>query len=42
MIPLPTDAETNKIDASYRNGVLEVKIPKGKTSQAKRISVKAG
>ena len=42
MIPLPEGAETDKIDASYHSGVLELKIPKGKESTARRITVKAG
>jgi HSP20 family protein len=41
MIPLPDGAETDQIDASYHSGILELKIPKGKESQAKRITVKA-
>jgi HSP20 family protein len=42
MIPLPDGAETDNIDANYHSGVLELKIPKGKESKAKRITVKAG
>jgi len=41
-IPLPDGALTDQIDAQYKNGVLELKIPKGQESQAKRITVKAG
>ena len=42
MIPLPDGAETDKIDANYHSGILELRIPKGKQSQAKRITVKSG
>jgi HSP20 family protein len=42
MIALPDSVETDKIDASYHSGILELKIPKGKESQAKRIEVRAG
>jgi HSP20 family protein len=42
MISLPDGLETEQIEASYHSGVLELKIPKGKESQAKRIEVKAG
>lgn len=42
MIPLPDGAETDKIDANYHSGILELRIPKGKQSQAKRIAVKSG
>jgi HSP20 family protein len=41
-IPLPDGAVQDQIDASYRSGILELKIPKGQPSQAKRITVKAG
>lgn len=39
--PLPDDAETGQIEAQYRNGVLELKVPKNKEARnVKRISVK--
>jgi HSP20 family protein len=41
-IPLPDGVQHDQIEACYRNGILELKIPKGQQSQAKRISVKAG
>jgi HSP20 family protein len=41
-VPLPDGVQQDQIDAQYRNGVLELKFPKGQTSQAKRITVKAG
>jgi HSP20 family protein len=41
-IPLPEGVYQDQIEAQYRNGVLELKIPKGQQAQAKRIAVKAG
>jgi len=41
-IPLPDGAKHDDIEACYKSGVLELKIPKGERSQAKRITVKAG
>jgi HSP20 family protein len=40
-LALPHGVESEKIDARYHNGVLEVRIPKGKEAQGKRIAVKA-
>ena len=37
---LPQSADESKIDASYRNGVLQVIIPKKETSKGMRIEVK--
>jgi HSP20 family protein len=42
MIPLPDGGLSDQIDAQYRSGILELKIPKGQQSEAKRITVKAG
>jgi HSP20 family protein len=43
-IELPTDVEIEKIDASFKKGVLKVSIPKpaGSVSERKRIPIKAG
>jgi len=38
--PLPSGIEEDKIVANYRNGVLEVKLPKGEGAKGKRIAVK--
>ncbi|MEM5793367.1 MAG: Hsp20/alpha crystallin family protein [Candidatus Aenigmatarchaeota archaeon] len=40
--PLPDDADAEKISATYKNGILELKIPKkeGKSEKKKRIEVK--
>jgi len=32
--------EENKIEANYRNGVLEVNVPKGEQAKGKRITIK--
>jgi HSP20 family protein len=37
---LPSGIEEDKTEASYRNGVLEVKVPKGEQAKCKRIIVK--
>jgi len=42
MISLPDGVETDQIDASYHSGVLELKVPKGQASLAKRVEVRAG
>jgi len=38
-IPLPLGVEPDRIDARYRNGVLELHLPKGEQGRGKRISV---
>jgi HSP20 family protein len=42
VIPLPGQIDVNKVQAHYHSGVLEVRIPKGKDAQRKRIAVKKG
>ena len=43
-IPLPPDVDTDKADATFKNGVLTVKLPKSEEAKAKvkRIPVKSG
>lgn len=42
-IPLPAPVLAEQIEAAYRNGVLEVKLPKDESAPAsRRIEVKAG
>jgi len=36
---LPAGADTGKVDASYKNGVLEVKIPKKEEAKTKQVKV---
>ena len=39
VISLPDDAEHGRVDASYRNGVLKIVIPKREASKPRRIEV---
>ncbi len=41
-IPLPEEVETDKIDASFKNGILNILIPKkeGQIEKAKKIEIK--
>ena len=43
-IPLPNEVDENRIDATFKRGVLKVKLPKTQTTQekSKRISIKTG
>lgn len=40
-IPLPVEVDTNKVDATYKEGVLEITLPKSETAKAKKIEVKS-
>ena len=40
-VALPHGSETEKIEARYHNGVLEIRVPKGEGAQGKRITVKS-
>ena len=42
-IPLPTEVDADKVEASFKNGVLTVRLPKTPEAEAKtrRIEVKA-
>ncbi|MFP3999461.1 MAG: Hsp20/alpha crystallin family protein [Desulfobacterales bacterium] len=37
---LPDNVDTDKIEASFKDGVLEVKVPKTEESKGKRIEIK--
>jgi HSP20 family protein len=39
-VALPAGIETDKVKASFRNGVLEVHLPKTKEAKAKKIDIK--
>jgi HSP20 family protein len=43
-IALPNEVDENKIDAAFKRGVLEIKLPKTKEAQeqSKRIDIKTG
>lgn len=38
---VPAGIEADKIEANYKNGILEVHLPKGEAARAKRIAVTA-
>lgn len=38
-IPLPCDVESDKVEANYDKGILEIKLPKCKPTEAKKITV---
>ncbi len=39
VIALPEDADPNRVDATYRNGVLKVRVEKRESSRPRRITV---
>ena len=39
-IPLPSAVDADKVEASYKDGVLEVKLPRKEGAKAKKISIK--
>ena len=41
-VELPSDVDQDKVDASYKDGVLEVKLPKKEAVKGKKIAIKAG
>lgn len=40
VVSLPDDVDTAKVDASYRNGVLRIVIPKREASRPRRIEIR--
>ena len=40
VVSLPEDADSARVDASYRNGVLRIAIPKREASRPRRIEIK--
>lgn len=40
VVSLPEDADPTKVDASYRDGVLRIVIPKREASRPRRIEIK--
>jgi HSP20 family protein len=41
-IELPAEADPDKVDASYKNGILKIKLRKTKSSETKIINVTTG
>jgi len=39
-IPLPTEVQSDKIGASYKNGILSIVLPKSERAQKREIKVK--
>ena len=40
VVSLPEDADAARVDATYRNGVLKITIPKREASRPKRIEIR--
>ena len=40
VLSLPTDVDPNKVDASYKNGVLHITVQRSEASKPKQIQVK--
>jgi len=40
IVPLPAEVDTSKVEAHYRNGVLDVKLPKVENGNAQKINVR--
>jgi len=38
-VELPRGADTSKVEAEFRNGVLEVRVPKGESARARQIPI---
>ena len=41
-IELPAEVDPNKVDASYKRGILKIKLRKTKSSETKRITLTTG
>jgi len=41
VVSLPEDADASRVEATYRNGVLKIVIPKREASKPKRIEVRS-
>jgi HSP20 family protein len=41
-IELPAEVDPNKVDASYKKGILKIKLRKTKSSETKRITLTTG
>ena len=41
-LQLPAEVDSGKVDATYKNGVLKITMPKTKEASTKKIEIKAG
>ncbi len=41
-VQLPSEVDESKVEAAYKDGVLEVKLPKKEAVKGKKIAIKAG
>jgi HSP20 family protein len=39
-VRLPTEVESGKIEASYKNGILKIRLPKSEKGKAKEVKIK--
>jgi HSP20 family protein len=39
-VELPQDVQADKVKASFKNGILEVRLPKSEEAKAKEIKIK--
>jgi HSP20 family protein len=40
-IRLPAEVQSDKVDARFKNGVLDIKLPKSETIRSKKIEIKS-
>jgi HSP20 family protein len=40
VLDLPSEVQSDKVHASYKNGVLEIRLPKTEAAKKKEIKVK--
>ena len=39
-LPLPTDVHGDKVEATFKNGILEIRLPKTEAAKAKEVKIK--
>jgi len=40
-VPLPTEVDENSVKANYKNGILNITLPKTETSRSKKIEIES-
>lgn len=40
-VPLPTEVDRDKVEAKFKNGILEITMPKAESAQSKRIQIES-